>query len=434
MVSWRKSCLILLVIIVMFTVIASAAPVQVWSPQSVEWNKIIQELTDSEFTAKTKIDVQIQTIPWAGFEQKYLLGAASGDVPDVGITGSLGPADLGVRGAAVDLGKYGKDYQDLKNQMYPGLMRSFDYLGTQFGLPMQMVIYPMIYRSDIMSDLGLPVPKTWDELYQILPKLQANKKNFYTAFAFKEGQADVVYADVSTFIWQHGGDWYTSDRLRSGLDTPQSIKGFTEFAELFTKRGVPKAAESFMGFKQGELPLMQTTMWQYANIETAAPELKGKWNLTLIPGTKRADGSVNHAAYIGGMTFVLFNKGKRTDDGFKWLKWFLSADIQAKLAQKITKEIPGSIFIPANINALPSLPIPKEHINVVMDQAKDSIAPAFALAPESVTQRFINIAAQEAVLMGVNPETAIKKAARDMNVELEKKQKEYARFITKLKR
>ena len=107
MVSWRKSCPFLMVIIIMLAFTASAAPVQVWSPQSVEWNKIIQELTDNEFTAKTKIDVQIQTIPWAGFEQKYLLGAASGDVPDVGITGSLGPADLGVRGAAVDLSKYG---------------------------------------------------------------------------------------------------------------------------------------------------------------------------------------------------------------------------------------------------------------------------------------------------------------------------------------
>lgn len=411
----------------------SAAPVQVWSPQSVEWNKIIQELTDSHFTPKTKIPVEIQTIPWGGFEQKYLLAAASGDVPEVGITGSLGPADLGVRGAAVDLTQYGKEYQDLRNQMFPGLMRSFEFMGTNFGLPMQMVIYPMVYRSDILNELGLQVPKTWDDLYTMLPKLQANKKNFYTAFAFKEGQAEVVYADVSMFLWQNGADWYTPDLKRSGLDTPNAIKGFKEFTELFTKRGIPKAAESFMGFKQGELPLMLTSMWQYANIEMAAPELKGKWGVALVPGTQQADGSINHAAYIGGMTFALFKGSKRTDDGFAWLKWYLSPEIQGEMAKRVAKEVPGSIFIPANSNALNSLPIPSDHIKVVMEQAKASIAPAYALAPESVTQRFINFAAYEAVVEGRDPEAAIKKAARDMTAELEKKQKEYARFISRFK-
>ncbi|HHY20005.1 MAG TPA: extracellular solute-binding protein [Firmicutes bacterium] len=431
--NYRNSLLVLVALVVLsFSVFA--APVQVWSPQTIEWNKIIQELTDADFTAKTNIPVDIHTIPWAGFEQKYLLAAASGDVPDVGITGSLGPADLGIRGAAVDLSRYGKEYEELRNQMFPGLMRSFEFMGTNFGLPMDMALYPMVYRSDILQELGLEVPNTWNELYEILPKLQANNKNFYTAFAFKEGQAEVVYADVSMFIWQHGGDWYTPDRTKSGLDTPESIKGFTEFAELFTKRGVPKAAESFMGFKQGELPLMLTSMWQYANFEMAAPELKGKWSISLVPGTKRTDGSINHAAYIGGMTFALFEKGKRVDDGFLWLKWFLSAETQGKLAQRIIKEIPGSIYIPTNINAIEYLPLPKEHIKVIMNQAKDSIAPAYALAPESVTLRFINFAAYEAVVEGANPETAIKKAARDMNTELDKKQREYARFITKLKK
>lgn len=429
-----KKRIMVLFIFTILTLAVLASPVQVWSPQSIEWNKIIQELTDTYFTPATKIPVQVQSIPWSGFEQKYLLAAASGDVPEVGITGSLGPADLGIRGAAVDLSKYGKEYQALRSQMYPGLMRSFEFMGTNFGLPMQMVIYPMVYRADVLQELGLNVPKTWNDLYTILPKLQANKKNFYTAFAFKEGQAEVVYADVSMFIWQHGGDWYTSDRKRSGLDSPQAIKGFTEFAELFTKRGIPKAAESFMGFKQGELPLMLTSMWQYANIETAAPELKGKWGLALVPGTKQADGSINHAAYIGGMTFALFKDAKRVDDGFLWLKWFLSPDIQGQMAQRVAKEVVGSIFIPANVNAVNAMQIPADHIKVVLEQAKASIAPAYALAPESVTQRFINFAAYEAAVEGKDPAAAIKKAARDMTSELEKKQKEYARYISKLQK
>ena len=98
-----KKGLLCVLVVLITSVMILAAPVVVWSSLSVEKNRIMQEMTDSVFTAKTGIEVKIESIPSDGRESKYLLAAASGDVPDIGVTGSLGPADLGVRGAAVDL-------------------------------------------------------------------------------------------------------------------------------------------------------------------------------------------------------------------------------------------------------------------------------------------------------------------------------------------
>ena len=67
-----------------------------------------------------------------------------------------------------------------------------------------------------------------------------------------------------------------------------------------------------------------------------------------------------------------------------------------------------------------------------MKQAQHSIAPAYALAPESITHRFINNACAKVVLYKEDPVDAILEAAREMNVELERKQREYARFISRL--
>ena len=159
---------------------AAAKPVQVWSIFSVEQTRIIQELTDAIFTPNTGIHVEITAIPSSGYEQKYLLAAISNEMPEVAVSGSLGPADMGIRGAVVDLrARYGEDYEKVHQSMYPGLMRSFDFLGSAFGLPTQTNIYPMIVRTDIMNELGLQVPSTWNDLYEILPKLQSQERTFH---------------------------------------------------------------------------------------------------------------------------------------------------------------------------------------------------------------------------------------------------------------
>lgn len=165
---WKRLSLVLFALILTFTV--SADTVIVWSPWTVEWNRVIQKLTDEEFTPKTGIEVKIVAIPAADMETKLLLAAASGDVPDIGITGSLGPADLGVRGAAVDLyERFSNQYLAVRDDMYPGLMRSFEFRGTNFGLPADTALYPMAYRTDILSEMGMNVPVTWKELYGFCP-------------------------------------------------------------------------------------------------------------------------------------------------------------------------------------------------------------------------------------------------------------------------
>lgn len=284
---------------------AAAKPVQVWSIFSVEQTRIIQELTDAIFTPNTGIHVEITAIPSSGYEQKYLLAAISNEMPEVAVSGSLGPADMGIRGAVVDLrARYGEDYEKVHQSMYPGLMRSFDFLGSAFGLPTQTNIYPMIVRTDIMNELGLQVPSTWNELYEILPKLQSQGKNFATTF----GIGTSVYADASMFIWQRGVDLYTPDRQRSALDTPEAIAAFTEFTELFTKHKIPKEINAYMDFTTGAIPIMLTSVWNYSALVQGAPDLEGKWTLSLVPGTVSADGATNHAAYIGGNSLMLFKR------------------------------------------------------------------------------------------------------------------------------
>ncbi|HOA92101.1 MAG: extracellular solute-binding protein [Bacillota bacterium] len=428
----KRTSFLSFICLLFFAVGAVAAPISIWSPLHVEWNNIIQQLSDLEFTPKFGIRVKVHSIPRSGYEQIYLLSAASGNVPEIGITSLIGATDLGVRGVTVDLSQYGEEYLEIKQQIYPGSSRALSYNEHNFGLPMQLVLYPLLYRSDILQELGVDVPSTWDELYGILPKLHAKNKNFYPAFGFDETQNDFVYVDASLFIWQHGGRWYNDDLTASALGWPESISGFTEYTELFTKRQVPKAAEPYVAFRQGDLPLMLSSLWQYAAVSTVMPELEGKWSISAVPGTVQKDGSISRISYADGMAFTIFKDSASPDDAFVWLQWFLSAEVQSKLASKVAQEMPGAVFLPANINAIARLAIPEDHIRAFSTQAQEARSPAYALLPEAKAQKLINLAVYETVIGGISPEEALRKAADKLTLELDQKRKEYARFIEKL--
>ena len=424
----RKKAAILL-LVVMLGFFAQAGTVSVWLVWIQEIVNVFQDITEKEFTAKTGIKVEFTTLPGDSYEQKFLLAAASGSVPDVGMMGSLGPADLGVRGAMLELREaYSKEAEAIARSCFPGLLRSLEFRNALFGFPVQFNIYPMYVRQDILNEMGVNIPKTWDELKQVLPKMQAKGRNF--AFAF--GLAGAPYADLSMFIWQNGGDWYTPDRKKSGLDTIEALKGVKEYTSFFRDFNVPKDAQRIMGFKTGELPLMTGSSFDYPVFMATMPELKGKWSIAMAPGTRLESGAINHAAYIGGNTLGIFKEAKNKKEAWEFVKWFMSGKTQTMIAAEIASKLPDFIFFSAVEEALKSTPMDEKARETFIKQARVSVAPPYALSPETVTHRYLDFLAYQTVINGMDPEKAVKQAASEMNNELGRKEKEFARFLKQL--
>ncbi len=418
-----------LVLIVMLGFFVQAGTVSVWLVWVQEIVNVFQVITEKEFTAETGIKVEFTTLPGDSYEQKFLLAAASGSVPDVGMMGSLGPTDLGVRGAMLELREaYSKEAEIIVQSCFPGLLRSLEFRNALFGFPVQFNIYPMYIRRDILNEMGVNTPQTWDELKLILPKMQAKGRNF--AFAF--GLAGAPYADLSMFIWQNGGDWYTPDRKKSGLDTLEALQGVKEFTGFFRDYNVPKDTQRIMGFKTGDLPLMTGSSFDYPTFMATMPELKGKWSVAMAPGTRLENGEINHAAYIGGNTLGIFKEGKNKKEAWEFVKWFMSDKTQTMIATEIASKLPHFIFFSAVEEALKSTPMDEIAREAFIQQAKVSVAPAYALSPETVTHRYLDFLAYQTVINGMEPEKAIKQAATEMNNELGRKEKEYARFLKQL--
>lgn len=58
----------------------------------------------------------------------------------------------------------------------------------------------MFYRQDILGEMGIEVPKTWDDVYELLPKLQ-NKHMGIGLPNIEENNIDMF----TTLLYQQGG-------------------------------------------------------------------------------------------------------------------------------------------------------------------------------------------------------------------------------------
>ena len=50
-------------------------------------------------------------------------------------------------------------------------MEPFTFRDWVFALPEQLPFFMLFYRQDILDELGIEGPQTWDEVLQVIPEL-----------------------------------------------------------------------------------------------------------------------------------------------------------------------------------------------------------------------------------------------------------------------
>lgn len=423
----KKTFLVFSVVLLLCSV-GLAKEIKVWMVgTSIESLQIINQIINESFTPKTGITVNIISLPWAESDRRFQLAAASGDAPDAALMSGLLAAELGVRGAMVDLKEeFGQDFLEVTKSHFPGVFYTYEFMGAIFGIPYQMDMSMMAYRKDLLAELGLKLPDSWQDVRSILPKLQAKQMNFALVAGIGEGS----FRDFSAFLWQNGGDFYSEDRTRSAWDTANSVRGFIEYTNLYTQYKIPQVPMHLESFRRGELPVTCIPFWVYANMNISLPELKDKWDISLIPGTIK-NNEINRTSWAAGTPFTMFKSSKNKKEAWEFIKFMTSNDFQNKYAKTLMTKIPGSIHIPTVAGAYSTLPLPDNQKKVLLGVVQTAKAPPFAIASEAIVLRHIEFAINKVVVQKQDPEKAILEAARNMNTDLKTKFAEYNRFIKK---
>jgi ABC-type glycerol-3-phosphate transport system substrate-binding protein len=391
--------------------------------RGTEWGKIMKEMIEESFTPKTGIRVNLHLVPpgslSAGDASVLLLAATAGKAPDVAaaVNPNL-PVEFAIRNALVPLSDF-EDYPEIAQRFRPGALIPYTYQDKAYALPETQNFSMMFYRTDILDALGLKPPQTWDELYDMLWILQQNGLDFY----YPPGSEG-----LTPFLFQHEGDYYTEDGLKSTLDQPEALAAFRDWTGLYTNYRIPQYADFFNRFKTGEMPIGIADYWTYVLLSTAARELTGRWEMSPIPGIRMADGTINRSTGGNGNAVVIFKQSEHPKEAWEFAKWWTSAESQLQYGVELEALLGVEArWNTANVEALQGMSWPKHDIEAITEQWQWFQERPVVLGGY-YTPRHITNAWNKVVLQGSNTRETLEEAVKQINRELRKKQEEFGIF------
>lgn len=385
--------------------------IMVWVNRGRDYVNLLQQMVDEQFTPQTGIKVNINLMPNS---QQLILSNAAGREPDAALGIDPGTiVDFAMRNAAVDLSRF-PDYEDAARDYSPGMLLQLYYDGGHYGLPETASPNIMFIRDDIFATIGIEPPRTWSDVYAILPDLQQRGYDFFYS-----------PTNYLPFIYQNEAEFFTADGMKSGLDTPAGFAAFKQWTDLFKVFGFPREVPNFyMHFRNGDMPIGLADFNTYLQLLIAAPEIAGLWSVYPIPGVEK-NGDIERwagGAMQGGM---IFNTSDRQEDVWQFMKWWVSTEVQSQYGNEI-ELLNGTEFRwnTANVQALKRLPWPKEDAAAIFEQMswfkEMPIVPGFYFTP-----RELNFAWNRSVLNDENYRESLEASILEINREMRRKLQEF---------
>lgn len=378
----------------------------------------VKELVESEFIPEYNIPVNLNIVQ-GGVVEATLAGKG----PDIALfLGGEFPVNLAARGLLEDLSE--KDgFEDLKKNFQSEAMIQYTYDDGVYGIPLSQSFPVMFYRRDILSEIGVKyLPETWDDLIDIMPALQRN--NMYAGLVLPPANIAPSTEPGHTFalmMLQNGMNYYNDSMSATTFENVEAVQAFEKWTDFYTKYRFEQVYDPFSRFRDGTYPIVIQNYTFYNQLKTAAPELNGLWDFTVVPGTRLEDGTVSHAANSAGSGAVIFTKTKNKDDAWQFLKWFSSTDVQAEYGT-LVEGLLGTMgrYDAANTEAMSRLSWTSSETQKLESQRAELKEIPVIPASYAVT-RNIMTAFRETVNEHRNPRDTIMWYNRDINSEITRK-------------
>ena len=394
--------------------------IEMWSISDRESMLITRYIVDNYFSAPgcegEGISIRIKVIT-AGLTEAILAGIG----PDLAFLDTVNTVTFGMRNALLPLEGY-EGFDEVMQEYPEAMMTKLTMTGQDevmhtYGLPTTIILPLAFYRLDVLSELGLQPPETWDQLLAEMPALLNNNMDVGLPTGL---------VGTTLFLYQtEGGDLYKNDGYETDLDNPVALSAFKTLCEMFQKYSCPVAYD-ITRFRTGEIPIMvQEDGITIYNQLMSFYELRGLWAMSPVIGTLQGDGSINRTAITNTQAMVIPRGGYNPEIVWKYVSWYCGTDCQTRQTREaIAVSAPTNKFSTANKTALLA--------QKWTDEERKAVAAAIEqldAVPEYpgnyIFAQYVQFAFLDAYNLGVNPADAMLGQVTYINKEISRKRKEF---------
>ncbi len=411
--------------------------VTVWILSGRDQGTILKSMVDDTFTPDTGIKVNVEVVA----ANALLSAVMAGRGPDVVLSvGADQPVNYALRGAAEDLTQF-EDYQEVLSSYTESSYQQYCLDGAIYAIPETQTFNVMFYRTDVLEQLELEVPQTWQDLIEMLPTIQGNNMSIgIPSAAGSSGSASASTtiasnaADLSLYfslLYQYGGDLYNEAGTKAEINDEAGVEAFDVYTRFFTDYGIPTYFDFVSWFRSGEMPIGIASYSTYNTLMVSAPEIKGLWDFTLIPGTEKTDENgntyIDRSDFITGSgTMMIASDDEDTKQrAWEFMKWWASSDTQVRFGREIEALLGSSArYATANINAFSQLAWTADDIEVLTEQWRQTVG-IREIPGGYYTGRHITNAVRKVINDQEDPRETIIDYTITINEEIAKKRSEF---------
>lgn len=396
--------------------------ITVWITTGRDQAQVLKGLIDDTFTPSTNISVQLRLVPG-----NILLPATlANEGPDVAMqVGEDIPINYAMRHASADLTQF-SDYEKVMARFRDSALVPYRYNSGIYALPEQQTFPMLFYRKDILTELGLEAPKTWQDVYNMISVLQKHNMEFYLPLENPTNNVSLVpNATYAMLLYQNDGEFYRNDDKQSALDSEISMEMFKKWTQFYTNYKFPLQADFPNRFRTGEMPIGISDYTLYNLLTVMAPEIKGLWEFTIVPGTPLSDGTISHEVASSTSAVMMLENSTNKEAAWEFMKWWTSKEVQIQYGREMEGLMGEAARYPtANIEALEELPWPlKDYLNL---ESQWKWVQGIPQVPGGYfTGRHLDNAFRKVVNAGENPREALNDYVLYINEEIEIKRKEF---------
>lgn len=393
---------------------------KVWVQTGRDQAQILKQMIDDTFVPETDIPVNVQLV----LPQTLLPAVVAGIGPDVALQVGMGdPVNFAMRKAVYDL-TYFKDFKDVSTRFHPSSLVPYSFNNGVFALPETQSFPMLFYRVDVLNELGLKIPQTWDEVFDILPVIQKNHMEFGIPVSTNNAPGSGM-SSFCMLLYQRGGRLYKENGTASALDEEAAIEAFRQWTGLYVNYKFPLHYDFGNRFRIGEMPIGIADYQMYNFLSVFAPEIRGMWDFAPVPGIKNPDGTVDRSVASGGTGCMILSAAKDKDAAWEFIKWWTRADTQERFGREMESLLGSAARFPtANMEALEKLPWPyKDYKN--LKQQWEWVKGNPEVPGGYFTPRHLDNAFRKVIFGGEDTRETLLDYVRVINEEITAKRKEF---------
>lgn len=304
-----------------------AQDLRIWGLQAfnTKADALIGEMV-KQFGRERGITAEYVVVPANVLDERLAAAFEGRAAPDVFMQVGQKAQYYSARDLTVPLDDVLAEMRKVPGGIYENLVPQGTYNGAAHAVPLEVDVVPMFARVDLLQEVGLKEPQTWEELRQAARAIQS-KNPMVSGFGLPVSTANDAESLIRMIIWSFGGAEFASDGKTITFNSPETRAAYQFIADMFLKdRTIPRAALTWddagnnTAYQTGRTAFTINPPSIYAWLQANDPKLLAGTRMIAIPrgpGEKGRNGSS-----VSSFVWSVSKQSTKQDHAKAWLRYF----------------------------------------------------------------------------------------------------------------